>query len=212
MALPTDLNQALKDALHSIDQNAQRRLHLPYRQRIWRAMGPNQRDTNDRPFGVGLKRRTRLAILCVEKVLPIWFNAYPEDDDPALVIATAERLLEKKIDHQSASNIMDSFDVKIMNLDQEVNGHPDGRPAMVGSAVSSALSTALVDCDDFTEIDDDLTDFDDDPETWECSVFASMAYANEQPALGLFEADKMGYFWQWYIKEAVPKAYRSYRD
>lgn len=207
MTLPEILETALNDAKKALDSDMQNRLHLPFRQRIWHAMGPNLRDQKDIPFGVGLKRRTKLAILCAEKVMPIWFNKYPDDDDPVLIISTAEQVIEKQVDYDSGSKILDSFYVKTMNLRQE-----DARPTLVGFCVSGALSTALVDCTDSEQIDDNQTDFDNDPETWECSVFASMAYANDQPEIGLYEADKMYEFWKWYIDEAVPQAYEAYSD
>jgi hypothetical protein len=142
-------------------------------------------------------------------VLPIWYDAYPDDDGPSSMLAIAEQVVEQNFDLEEANRIMDAYSVDILNLDNIVNGKEDYRPSAVGDAAVGALVTALVE-HSFDNIDDDIGDFDGDPETLECSVHASMAYANDQPVLGLLETDKMYEFWQWYIDEAIPKAYEAY--
>lgn len=205
MTIPTDLMTNISNAKDSIRNDPQNRLALAMRQRIWKAMGPDTR------LGVGHKRRTRLAILCTQKVLALWHNKFAENDGPDIMLSIAEKFIEQQIDKKEATKIHDNFLTEVANMPKKYDGHLDFRPSMVGDAAVSALTTALVDCE-FKQISDDIDDFDNDPETWECSVLASMAYANDQPALGLFEADKMYEFWNWYLDEAVPQAYQAYPD
>ena len=72
-------------------------------------LGPLQRDGAKAVFGVGLMRRTLLAIQCVQKVLPIWQKSFPDDQSPKSMIATAKKYLEKGIGFEDAWKMKNQF-------------------------------------------------------------------------------------------------------
>src|SRR6266511_4113998 len=82
MALSTELIAAIQSASSSLSTNTDGELIVPERKQIWRAMGELLLEGNRAIKGIGLRRRTKLARLCVQKVLALWDYFLPYNDGP----------------------------------------------------------------------------------------------------------------------------------
>src|SRR6266511_3517511 len=102
MALSTELIAAIQSASSSLSTNTDGELILPERKQIWRAMGELLLEGNRAIKGIGLRRRTKLARLCVQKVLALWDEVWPDNDGPRQILITAAPYLNCAIDYDVA--------------------------------------------------------------------------------------------------------------
>lgn len=208
MAFSAELAKALNLASESLSANADGELALSCRKRIWTAFGPLLMDTEDvyAILGVGLFRRTTLAILCARHMLDVWEQELPENKDPHHLLEMAERYMKKLTDLDTIREKMDSFWVEIEALLYE---REDSIAVCAGLAAYSACRTAVYDEDFEPDNVDDLTDDDLEPYDWDAGYLAALVYAGGGKWNEESNATQRRQFWEWYLKEAVPKAWNS---
>jgi hypothetical protein len=207
MDLSPELVRAIELASKALNGNNSGELVLPARKLIWSAMGPCKMEGTRAIVGPGLQRRTRLAVLAVRHVLPIWERALPTNREPQRMLEIAEEYLGQVIDFRTAWNLKNQFWGEL-----ESGRISDRRSIAIavgfGAAkvVTTALNDQLLDSDN---LESELLDHNLDPYQWDASFYASVAYAGSAPWQAELNADGRRKFWEWYIKVAVPRAWDS---
>src|SRR5215813_13350294 len=202
MELSGELEQAIRTASEALKTNERGELLLPARKRLWAAMGSRIVVGSKAILGPGVRRRTRLALLTTERVLSIWEQTFPTNLGPKHMLATAEEYLAQRIDFKTAWDLKNRFWGKLENL---------GSIAVtVGFAACQVVTTALND-ERFNpeDIETELFDHNLDPYEWDASFYASVAYAGSAPWEAESNSTRREEFWEWYIKEAVPRVWNS---
>jgi len=193
MAIPSELQKLIKDALESVRCHPQHDLNLGYRQ--------------DK---VGHRRRAFLASLAIRHVLPIWNKAFPNDDTPEKILAEADQVMNGAVNEEVAIKDIDQFWKYLWKLASSTKN----MAVAVGLGAVQALATAIQDESfDPDNIDYDATDsqeFDNN----DASFFAAVAYANGPTWEVVAEAEsnpvKRQEFWEWWLAEAVPAAWEHF--
>ena len=207
MFQPDKLVEIIEKAHIAIIRHPQRDLNLGYRQAIWAAMGPHV-DASRRMDTYGLLRRTALATVATQHVLPIWESVWPHDHSPQSILAEAEQVLQQIVDKRTAWKDRQQFWVMFLDLGNENEQYQI--VSAVGFSAVQALTTAIQDERfDQSNIDYSLTDTDIDPDEMDSSFFAAAAYANGPIWEADSDATKRQEFWEWWLNQAVPSAWNS---
>lgn len=198
----------MNEAENMIELNVRGELVLPIRKKIWRSFGSYQSNPDSDNITVGLKRRTRLAILCVKKVISIWEKVADDDDRPLEMIDLAERYIEGSINYSYIYKRWNDFVTDLIYL---ASDEAFLYAAEVVFASTKAVGIVLKDeelirYEKDTQLDENLDSF-----TWDASYFSAIAYSGSGPWDNT-NIEKRREFWLWYINEAVPQAYLAYED
>lgn len=124
MVLPNELINIMDEAKNDVLTNSKGELILPMRRRIWEYFGAYEKiEELEYRCNVttGLKRRLKLAELCVEKVLNIWYNVFPEDNRPLQNLKMANDYILNKISHEQLWKDINNFigDIDIIAYDEK---------------------------------------------------------------------------------------------
>ena len=203
MLIPSELSEAVASSLEALRQNSDGELPLYNRRKIWKAFGDRDKDSNGSPTGLGWQRRSRLAVLCVQHILPLWQSVYPSDERPQQMLKIADQLMQSAYDADKALQEQQSFFDELGDVANE-----DISAACVGYASVQAVTISAVDLegDDFDPAE---TDHDLDAYQWDASYYASMAVAGGDIFVEGSNVDQRVAFWDWYLKKAVPAAYTT---
>jgi len=198
--LPPELRSAVQDGLAALGHSPTGELPLGQRKRIYALLGPESRDADNRPTGVGYRRRVLLDVLAAQRALPVWERAHPGDRRPQRMLLLANGVVRGTVDRATAEREMSNF---LVDVGSETNPQDPG-PGYAGTAAASVVSTARVDRhhDDFAAAESDA-DLDADawPTDFLASEAAALATSPEE------NAEDRRAFWQWFLTEAVPNAY-----
>lgn len=207
MSIPYDLQQLLDQAFILVQHHVDHELSLGYRQEIYKALGPYHNSNDPMSDDSGHQRRLTLAIQSVQYVLPVWKRAWPMDDTPGAILALAKKVAINEVDRISVVEDINRYHHYIDELIASTNNIAGS----VGIAAIKTLSLAL--WDDAIHADDiDYTITDSQEFTINDAHFhAAVAYANG-PTWAIRAAPdsdphKRREFWEWWIKEAVPRAW-----
>lgn len=205
MPVPASMASVLADAENVLAAAPDGHLPLPYRRRIWCALGPLVLDGNRAVAGSGVRRRAALAIAAAEHVLPLWEGVRPGDSRPRAALALARQYLDGTADFRAAKRWQGKF---LTDLDDLVAGE-DSDPALrAGFAAAKAITTALHDeLFEPAERDEDVSDEALDPDQWDAAYFAAMSFAGGAIWEDGSDPERRREFWQWYLKDAVPRAW-----
>ncbi|MGH9281181.1 MAG: Imm5 family immunity protein, partial [Acidimicrobiales bacterium] len=154
---------------------------------------------------LGHRRRSVLDLLAVERVKPIWNAAYPGDGAVDEVIDAARKVLDGEQSAEWATQLQSRTWVALldrMSADQKFSAGD------VGQAVCAALSTAAHD-KPYDDLPPDVDDYDLDSDAWDASFLAAMAAAGGEVGSPVASDERRREFWEWYLREAVPSAWRS---
>jgi hypothetical protein len=207
MILPDELRRAADRALAVVRRDLRHELPPGYREAVFAAFGPRRETTaDDPPETPAHRRRAVLALLGVEKVLPLWEAATAGDLPPQRLLRQARDVLLGHGDREQIER--EGWDV-IGYMDMIAFAEAPSA-AMVGLAAYRALGVALLDEPfDPAKIDYDETNADRDPWSTGGAEFAAWAAANGAPWNEESEpADRLAY-WEWWLREAVPQAWRA---
>lgn len=188
------LEAAIQQARTALSSNPHRTLERGFREAIWAALGPLEER--------GRRRRTILAILATEYVLPHWQRVFPRDRRPEKMLDIARAVLAGSIDLNREAAERDSMWTAMNDI------ATTSYAVAVGYAAAQVVSVALY--DESFEPDAvrlDRRDAEVDPEEHDASYLASMAASHGSPWTASYDADKRGQFWEWWLDEAVPAAH-----
>lgn len=203
MDTPQSLKNLAEKALEAVHNHPKNDLNLGYRQAIWAEFGPPGDE-------FGLKKRTVLAKLTIEKVLPVWESTFPDDNTPGKILNEVRQILDGSLSFSSedASEHIRDFWEWI----EDIEAPDDQLTALdVGFGLVKLITTALFDELFNTEdIDYDCTDADVDSYDADCSYYAAAAYSNGTVWDEDSDDSKRKEFWEWWLKEAVPEAWNYF--
>lgn len=199
MAISSQLQNLIQDALELVYRHPNHDLNLGYRHAIWAAFGDN-----------GHLGRTALALSTVRHVLPIWKQKF-NNDKPQQVISLAEKVISGDVNKAFAEEQSQHLWREMQQLGYE----DSGMAFTVGCAAVASLDTAIFDENfDPDEIDFNLTD-DRDTEGNDAAFFAAYAYANGtvwETVSGKSHSAKRLEFWSWWLNVAVPSAWETIQE
>jgi hypothetical protein len=195
--LPEDLRQQLAHARDVLDQRDDGELPLRERQAIRERFGPYEPVDGPHP-PPGLRRRVRLAELAARRVLGLWFADRPDDDEPERLLALARDVLERRVDRDEARREAHRF----LNRMQELEDLSD-TGASAAEAARNVVRTAYA--GDYSDRADEESEEAIEPAEWDPTFMASLAAAGYPDE----SAEKRRAYWEWYLDEAVPEAWRS---
>lgn len=189
------MREAIDEALAALEAAHDGWLELPHRRRLREAFGPWTPPYEPGGPDAGLLRRAALRVACVERALPIWEQAFPDDRRPRALAERVLPALRGEVPEEEVNAL-----ARALREDVEPLGSDPERylPYFVGTA-AVRLTTQGWDGD----LDPELTppetrDLDlDEPEV---DALAAWALAGEDP-----EARRA--YWRWYVTEAFPAAY-----
>ncbi|MBA3921072.1 MAG: hypothetical protein H0X31_04915 [Nostocaceae cyanobacterium] len=200
MLVATNLDQITEQALNAVRNHPQHDLNLGYRQAIWAALGSQNES--------GHLRRTTLAILASQYVLPMWDNVN-EDNTPASVLTMAEQVLNGTLDIQLARSYKDKVWTKLENNASVPEHQCLEYQKLVNIELSAlaSLNSALYDEEfDPNNLNYDLTDADVDADESDSSFWAASAYADGPIWEPSSSATKRLELWEWWLTTAVSEA------
>ncbi|AEV68243.1 Imm5 family immunity protein [Acetivibrio clariflavus] len=209
MGIPQSLINIIEIAKKEILFNEKGELILPMRIKIWKALGPYKIDSNNRAIlTVGLKRRVKLASMCVEKNIDIWNSVLADDQRPLIMLEIVEDYIRGNVDYDFVQKQIGRFTTDLENLscDERYNN-----ASLVGFAALRTVSLALRDEKLMISGKDNLLDDDYDAYSWDASFYSALAYSGSGSWDNANIAERRE-FWLWYIEEAVPKAFISYQE
>lgn len=180
-------------------------LRFSFREQIWTAFGPPVDDTTVQ--NLGLIRRTRLAVICVKRVIPLWEAAWPSDDLPHRLLQGAEDYCRQKIGKKEASKLKDSGWLHADNLSAELYDAGDAAgqiAAFVCYAACQAMRVAVFDEPFGPDYASATTYGEGDPYSLDAAYEVSYVAAGGWPPRGEGNAAKRRSYWEWYLTEAVP--------
>jgi Immunity protein Imm5 len=203
---PNELSEAIKAAREALSLALDGHLLLGHRQQIWAAMGPTWHYGRIALAGEGLGRRTRLAIACVNHVLPIWEKALPDDRSPHDLLDAIHQYLRGDFTPEALNERAGS----LWSLTEDLGSATIGSANSVGCAACMAASTALDDESfDPAAIDPFASDEGRDPWGWDAAFYAAIAFAGGNPIsyTRQFDRDRLLGFWSWYLDVAIPSSW-----
>jgi hypothetical protein len=204
MTLPGEVTRTIEKAKVQLSKSPYGHLLLPIRREILASIGPSlELGTPD--AHKAHNRRTTLAMMCIQQVLPLWKNMYPGNDGPERMLSLAGQLLRNEINPGKAKKEKGDF---WSDLDSFVYT-PENNAILIGYGAASVVTVALV--DEIVEkiSDDSIDDDDEDPYQWSVSFFALLAYSNAETGRNNVNVEKKLEYWTWYLTKAVPTAYEA---
>jgi hypothetical protein len=199
--MPKALEEALAKAKKILKENKEGRLPRQARIEIWRAM--------NEPEGqkVGQKRRAALALSLAEKVKHFWNDTFPGDYRVDDLLLTALNVLNGgEDDHEKLYDEANDFSRRIFDLMTDESRFVG---TYAGHAAISALFVAM--SDEAYDYEPERDDYDLDAEDLDTSFQAAMAYGGGDVGEKAYNIEKRREFWQWYLDEAVPNAYKLFK-
>jgi hypothetical protein len=211
LLMPQSLQLRISDALAAMRQHPLNDLNLGWRWAIYAAFGSRLLDEETIDMS-GYLRRTALACLSVRKVLPIWERAKPADRTAHQILAQAEQVLHAQVNPQTLTQkpaaywtLMDGY------IYHAIKNGEDTTFVLVGYGAACALSVALWDEKfDPNRVDYNLTEASFDPYEWDVAFHTAAAYSGGVTWRGHSNSVKRREFWQWWLTEAVPKAWAAF--
>ena len=205
-----ELELRIDEARDSVGANAEGRLTFARRQRIWAAMGPRTMDGIMAVPGPGLRRRTCLAILCVELVVDRWSAAAPDEVTPTELTVLARRYVEGQATREEIWEKSHDFWTRLDAGSEELP-----RAAyFAGAAAAKTAGVALG--DEYFEprqIEDNGEDrLGDMPDEWDPALLACISYCGEGSSSPPDSEVRRRQFWEWYLTMAVPTAYDLFHN
>lgn len=200
------------NAYQSINENPNRSLQLSVRRSILLTFGKIELKIDQENFTNGKKLRAMLALRCVEKIMPLWYLAFPDDHRFDNFIFQIHNYVNTKCDtnHKDEASVLsqliDDFYCEMENICHK----PEfSMLTLVWGALTHAAAVALVDEEILRPSFEGANDEDLDSFTWDTAYMSCMlyenAFGNDEETVRFFRYG----FWKWYIDEAV-KLYHEF--
>jgi hypothetical protein len=197
--LPPEVRSAIATALAAVDASPDGWLDLPARRRLRAAFGPwtpwREPDWPD----AGILRRAALLSACVERALPVWEAAQPDDHRPREVLALSRAALWHGAPEEPLRAVARSFRETVEPMGLVDRGYDE-------AVFYAGMAAYRLSIDAF---DGDLDPEFHPPEASEFELDEPPVEALAARALGGWDAEALRAFWRWYVTEAFPAAYRA---
>lgn len=209
--ISSELSKVIDDAVRGVSRHPERRLSLALRKRVWAALGPRLSDGEDAPRGVGLRRRTTLAILCARRVLPSWERVFPGDRQPHMLLTAARLYRDEELERYAAWDKMNDFWAVLESL---LATEEPGWATLAGCAAAKAVKVSIY--DELFDTEDEADGAEDGPDRaadfyeWDAALYASMSHSREGYYDETSSSSRREEFWMWYLREAVPASINAF--
>jgi hypothetical protein len=211
--LTPKLKKLVRSAARELATEPLGALTLGNRYRLWVAAGPLFGGGGRAPLDAGLCFRTHLAAAAVRRVLPHWEAVLPADDYPQRLLKAAEQYLAGELSYEKAYDLVGLGWVHASKISAQLADRraPGGRlTSLVGYAASRVLFVAVQDeLFDPDDVDDPESHGSGDPESMDASYMASAVAAGGFPEDKSSDVGARRQYWQWYLEEAVPRAWQA---
>lgn len=204
MTVPV-LNSLIREATTALRGDKNGCLVLPLRKRLWAGLGPRMVGKKRAQDYTGWHRRVRLAVLCVEKTLPVWDKVQPANPLPREVLALIQAYQAKQVRPGVLLKRLQAAWRRMEVLGVETKS---GVEVLVGSASIRAGYVALGD-EDFDSDASKAAELDQnrDPYDLDAGFYAAAAFSGDMYGGTEANVAKRRQFWRWYLKNAVPIAW-----
>ncbi len=141
-----------------------------------------------------------LEVVCTRKVLPIWFECFPNENTPVLLLDKAVKQLHEGEYVEGQTELMGN--VKTY-LDNKFDLGEDVYKAIyVGFACWASAGNVFYGFEPPSEAKSEL---ELEPEEWSAAFYSSLAFSGGAVwEEGVGDSGKRREFWLWYLKEAIP--------
>jgi len=196
---PIDIQGIIERARQAVIGDPQHNLTPFYRGLIYSLFGPFDKEKSRFPLG-------KLAIIAVEKVLPIWENQWPTDKRPHDLLANAKHVLAGLISTKEGRLMAEAaFDqtAEWMGTLDEANGNKEPLAASIVLAAAVECLFEASGVHTFSGINPAKTEADLDPWSTDTAGWAASSYAGPWYD-SASDPKRRREFWDWWITEAVP--------
>jgi hypothetical protein len=201
--LPEPVVEIIKDAYASVIADPQHVLAWEHRLRLWRYMGPRRIPAE--PPSVAHERRTRLAVECVQKVLPVWSTYWPGNDAPLKALRAVPDALRDWANPDPYFAIMRDVMEQVEEAMADVFW-----ASRAGHSAAEALVVAIGDEQFKDEGEMDEGDAQTDGPNQDAAGNAAVAFARGTTLHADSDPAARLEFWRWYLEEAVPRVFDSH--
>jgi hypothetical protein len=204
LKLPEEIRKLLTDVKVKVKDNSKGELILPLRKNILLQLGDFEVSKYGKAsFTLGLKRRLKLASLCVRKVVEKWSDTLKVNEKPMQMLSLAQDYLAGKIDKRIIIYQIGAYSSEIDNMGE---GENDGLLTSLGYASIATADIAVRDVHLMVRSKPDASDDDFDFYDWDAYYWSSLAFAGNNPWIEEAIETKRE-FWLWFLEEAVPEAF-----
>jgi hypothetical protein len=213
MNLPMELQHLIESAVHSMHENPQHDLGIEVINKLGQEVGSlvDSAHLQDLPH----RRRCALILLTAEHILPLWQKEYSNIRMPERLLRGTVKALRGAGDWESLRYDLAEFWEQLHKVDEATRirqgevclGNPDLNPTILsaqfaGGAIASGLE-AIINIDDDLEAPGSANGCGNG-----CVLMAGTAYASGMAGQAGSDPEKRLEFWEWWLLEAIPAAWR----
>lgn len=143
--------------------------------------------------------RKRISLLCALKVYPLWKNYIHNDFEVISLLVMCDNYLQKKV---MSSEVVERAN-EVLDYIQSLNDEETFDSILAGyTAVQAAFEIA----NGYSNIADELDDFDLDSSDWDSAFMASLVCNGGSENVSNINLDKNRLFWKWYLTDCLSTA------
>lgn len=196
---------AIPRARQSLQASPDGELTLGYRQLICGGLGPCWDFTDASGSGRAYRMRVNLAVLTMQKVLPWWEHAWPDNRLPHQLLNAASDVMNGTRDRKNSGSAADSAWTECDNIAFQHQDPSSQLAVLVGYGAVQALRMAVVDrSPDPETVNLALSDADVDPDEIDPFGCAAMVWAGGALWGEKSDPTKRREFWEWWLGTAIP--------
>jgi hypothetical protein len=198
-----EVKKLTKLAYEGMIANPKFDLALHYRRRLFAAFGPRVNYTEGEKFTQPHIARINLSIMVANKVLPIWFESFSDDDLPVQAINHIHTYLRGDVTKEDYLNVYNRLKKHFEMMECEMESKQ--LQIASGFAALSAMMVAIYD-ENFGSEEDNLGVDEQtiDPDELDTTFYAATSYSNGTIWDEDSNSDKRKDFWTWYLNNAIP--------
>jgi hypothetical protein len=197
-----DFAKMIDEGLTLAQSDPQHDLRLGFRRRLMSSVGSTDVAAPEAEH-IGHRRRVKLAMATVGHVMPLWKSIFPSDRTPDDAMTIASNVMDGTITAgigtREAGRLWSHCDNLLWKNESGANTIMIGYGAV--QVIRGAISDAHFGC---AEENENITDFDVDPQRHDTSFFAAVAYSDGAVWESTSNAIKRLEFWKWWLTSAVP--------
>jgi hypothetical protein len=194
MALPTELQDVIEQALATIQVDQGFELRPYYRQKIYLALGSRVRGC--------------LAMLVVRHILPIWKQQHPEDPRPDDLLKIINDVLHGVLTTGDGQLIaIEKWNKHVEQIENDPRDFDevDDVLSVLDAAIEALFESSSLYRIDSAHVTQQDTDNDLDDTCSDTAHWAEIAVTRNFKS----DVNKRRLFWEWWLQEAIPSAWEA---
>ncbi len=143
--------------------------------------------------------KRRISLLCALKVYPLWESYIYNDYEVISLLVMCDNYLQKKV---TSSDVV-KYANELVSYIQSLNDEKTFNSVLAGyTAIQAAFEIA----NGYSNIENELDDFDLDSSDWDSAFMVSLAYNGGCDDVSNINPDKNRTFWNWYLTDCLSTA------